>query len=172
VLPRYTLALVLGILICLDIPTKEKGMSKGCGQAACPSLVPEWDPHPLCWSHRSCTPAFKCSSFCSKLSDDQLVELERSHLKGLRPKAAKQKKHKKDSKLRVGQSSDHANRSGEMGGEANRAPARDPNTLDSPTGDASVLESKAVASAGQTRDGSVPATATGTASESVFTHDG
>ena len=73
-------------------------MSRPC--QSCPSLVPEWDPHPLCYSHRDCSKSNKCASFCIGLSDIHFEDLESSARLGLRHRQkTKTKKQKPTGKI-------------------------------------------------------------------------
>ena len=55
-------------------------MSRPCSIQACPALIPNWDPHPGCFSHRECNETFKCQPHCAALSHEQFVIIEQAYL--------------------------------------------------------------------------------------------
>ena len=63
-------------------------MSRTCD--TCPFLIPEWDPHPSCVSHRSCTQGSPCQAFCIGLAKEHWKLITRSSATGLRARKAKE----------------------------------------------------------------------------------
>ena len=63
-------------------------MSRNCERPSCPSVVPAWDPHSVCYGHRPCNRLNRCT-LCIGFSSEHFDQLERSIGKGAKPKRKK-----------------------------------------------------------------------------------
>ena len=59
-------------------------MAHACESLDCLLFVPDWDPHPLCYSHRVCGRHSPCPALCIGLSQQHFDILEDSVATGLR----------------------------------------------------------------------------------------
>ncbi len=53
--------------------------SRTCGVSACRGKILSFDPHPLCISHRECSPSNPCQAYCIGLSAEHRAELLKSN---------------------------------------------------------------------------------------------